>query len=139
MTNIDELGSGGSGSSLKADDLDGSEVTLTIQNYIIKEFDEKDHESGETYKKRKPIFSFEETEKTFVCNVTNLRAIGAVYGKEMDEWIGKPITLFPTVTSFGDKTVPCIRVRVLKESKGKPKFLKQSENPAAGLDDPIPF
>lgn len=137
MSSIDELAP--SSTSLKADDLDGDEVTLTIASYVVKEFDETDNKTGETYKRKKPIFSFEETEKTFVCNVTNARAIAAALGKEMDDWVGKKITLFPTVTSFGDKTVPCIRVRVLKAGGGKPKFLKQSENPGAGLDDEIPF
>jgi flagellar basal body rod protein FlgC len=138
MSSIDELAP--TSSSLKADDLDGDEVSLTIASYVVKEFDETDNKTGETYKRKKPIFSFEETEKTFVCNVTNARALAAAFGsREMDDWVGKKITLFPTVTSFGDKTVPCIRVRVLKEKGGKPKFLKPSENPAEGLDDEIPF
>lgn len=140
MTSIDELDS--ISNSLKAADLDGSEVTLKIKSYVIKEFDETSRD-GETYKAKKPIFSFEGTDKTFVCNKTNRNAIAYAYGKEMDDWIGKDITLFPTIVPFGDKQVEAIRVRVLKANKaGKPKFLTDHENPAHGmddLDDTIPF
>jgi hypothetical protein len=139
MTSIDELGGGG-GTTLKHDDLDGAEVTLTIAGYAVKEFDEKDMETGETYKKKKPILSFEETEKTLVCNVTNQRAIANGHGsREMDDWIGKEIILFPATTPFGNKEVPCIRVRVAVKPGAKPKFLKngpKDEHPfAPGNDD----
>lgn len=134
--NIDELSP--PSASFKADDLEGDEITLTIASYIIKEFEQEDKKTGEHYRQPKPIISFKETDKTLVCNKTNREAIAYGLGtKEMDEWVGKQITLFPTVTSFGNDTVPCIRVRVLKANKGKPKFLKQSENP--GPDDEIPF
>lgn len=140
MTSIDELSP--PSSSLKAGDLEGNEVTLTIAGYKIQEFDEVDNKTGQTYKARKPIFSFQETEKTFVCNVTNRRAIAESYGKEMDEWIGKPITLFPTMVPFGDKMVEALRVRIMRPATGKPKFLKDGAqhseiNPP--FDDTVPF
>ena len=140
--NIDELSP--PSASFKADDLEGDEVTLTIASYIIKEFEQEDKKTGEHYTQRKPIVSFKETDKTLVLNKTNRDAIAYGLGtKEMDEWVGKKITLFPTVTSFGNDTVPCIRIRVSKTAKAKPKFLKESENPGAdmatALDDEIPF
>lgn len=132
MTSIDELTP--PKNSLAAEDLDGDDVTLTIKGYEIKEF-QQTNDSGEKYIAKKPILSFEGTDKTFVCNVTNMKAIAYVYGKEIDSWIGKKITLFPTLVTFGNKEVPGIRVRVPKEGGGKPKFLQNQ----APLDDDIPF
>ena len=126
MTSIDELSP--PSNSLKAADLEGGEVTLTIDNYSVKEFSEEDKKTGDHYTVRKPIISFVESEKTFVCNKTNREAIAYAYGKEMDDWIGKPITLYPTIVPFGDKKVEAIRVRVLKASVGKPKFLKNRDD-----------
>jgi hypothetical protein len=143
MTSIDELSP--PSTSLKASDLEGNDVTLTIAGYDIKEFDETDNKTGQQYKSRKPIFSFQETEKTFVCNLTNRRTIAASYGKEMDEWIGKPITLFPTVVPFGDKMVEAVRVRIVKQAAGAPKFLKNGPKddhpfaPGNDLDSEVPF
>lgn len=141
MTSIDELSP--PSNSLKAADLDGDEVTLTIKNYTVKEFTEEDRKTGDTYYVKKPIFSFEETDKTFVCNKTNREAIAYAYGKEMDEWIGKTVALYPTIVPFGDKKVEAIRVRVVKAS-GKPKaFLKngpKDQHPfAPGNDDSPPY
>jgi len=134
MTSIDELAT--PSNSLKAEDLEGDEIALTIKSYIVREFDQE--RDGRHYMVKKPIFSFEGTDKTFVCNKTNMQAIAYAYGKEMDAWIGKQIVLFPTMVPFGDKMVEAIRVRVMKPGKGKPKFV-QSENPADGLDDSVPF
>ena len=131
MTSIDDLSP--PKNTLAAADLEGGEVTLTIKSYVVKEFNEEDKKTGDHYIVRKPIFSFEESEKSFVCNKTNREAIAYAYGKEMDDWIGKPITLFPTIVPFGDKKVEAIRVRVLKASAGKPKFLKN------GPKDDHPF
>lgn len=136
MTSIDDLAP--PSNSLKAADLDGSEVELTIASYEVKEFTEEDKKTGNTYTVRKPIFSFEETEKTFVCNKTNREAIAYVHGKEMDDWIGQKVTLYPTVVPFGDKMVEAIRVRVVKQGTSKPKFLKngpKDEHPFAPGND----
>lgn len=129
--NIDTLST--PSNRLKASDLDGSECMLTIKGYTIQEFEETSTKSGETYMARKPEISFEGTDKTFICNKTNREAIAYVYGKEMDDWIGKQITLYPTVVPFGDKNVEAIRVRVTKVGGAKPKFLQD------GPSDEIPF
>jgi hypothetical protein len=131
MTSVDELSP--PTNTLKASDLDGSEVTLTIAGYTVKEFNETDKKTGQAYTSKKAIFSFQETEKTFVCNKTNRTSIAYAYGKEMDDWVGKPITLYPTMVQFGNESVEAIRVRVVKPNTGKPKFLKN------GPKDQHPF
>ena len=70
----------------------------------------------------KPIVRFEETDKGFILNKTNARAIGLAYGNEMTGWTGKKITIYATTCeSFGEKNVPCVRVRPLNRFKGGSK------------------
>ena len=145
--NVDELAP--PSNSLKASDFEGNEATLTIKGYEVREFDQNDNKTGESYKVKKPIFSFHETEKTFVCNRTNLRTIAEVYGKEIDTWVGKKITLFPTMVPFGDKMVEAVRVRIITGDGGQPAFLSSNQGqrplePQGGsmakeLSDDIPF
>jgi hypothetical protein len=127
MVNINELSA--PSNSLKAADLEGAELELTIESYVVREFDQTDEKTGEQYKQKKPIFSFKGTDKTLVCNNTNREAIAYAYGPEMDDWVGKPITLYPTVVPFGHKNVEAIRVRVTKKATAKPKFLKDGAKP----------
>lgn len=106
-------------------DLAGKEVTLTITAVGVTEFKEKDG-----YVKKQPALSFQGTDKRLGLNVTNREAIKAAYGPETDNWIGKPLVLYPTTTPFGDDIVPCIRVRcVLEQATGLPA----SPSMAAGL------
>jgi hypothetical protein len=62
-------------------------------------------------KNKKPVIYFSNTEKAFVCNKTNGKAIAGMYGNKTEDWVGKKITLYPTTTSAGGETVDCIRVR----------------------------
>jgi hypothetical protein len=59
----------------------------------------------------KGVLFFEEFTRGFVLNRTNLKRIIDLHGKETDEWMGKQITLYPSETEFGGRTVDCIRVR----------------------------
>ena len=87
--------------SLKCEDLKGRRVTVEIEGYEVKKFDEGS----------KPILSFVGKEKTFVVNKTNAFSIELALGtKEMDEWVGRRITLKPDRTLFNKKMVDCIRV-----------------------------
>jgi hypothetical protein len=137
MVNVNELSP--PSNSLKAADLNGEEWEVTIQGYTVKEFDQESVETGESYKVKKPIFSFHETEKTLVCNKTNRDAIAYAYGDEMDDWIGKVIFLYPTMVPFGNKKVEAIRVRAVKASKPKLTRKTDERNPPPIGDDEIPF
>ena len=88
--------------SLKAADLQGREVTVTIGGWELKEFDDG----------RKLILKFLESDKTLVCNKTNANTIADLYGNDTDHWTGNKITLFPAQTDFQGKQVPCIRVKI---------------------------
>ena len=91
---------------VKADDLDGRDVTKTIKSVTM---DELTMSGGK--KKTSPVIRFSDAEKKLVINKTNAKIIAGMYGNETDNWVGKKITMFPTETTFGAETVPCIRIR----------------------------
>ena len=61
----------------------------------------------------KPVIHFVESGvRPLALNKTNGAAIVSLYGTpKVSEWVGKRITLYPTVTTFGKDTVECIRIR----------------------------
>jgi hypothetical protein len=67
----------------------------------------------------KPVIFFKGAQKGFALNKTNGKAISGMYGPKTEGWIGKPIALYATTTTFGSDTVECIRVRPTVPS-GKP-------------------
>lgn len=67
-----------------------------------------------TKKDKKPIIYFNRTDKGLAGNKTNCKIIAKLYGNDTRDWIGKPITLYATKTSFGSEQVDCIRVRPQK-------------------------
>lgn len=62
----------------------------------------------------KGVLLFEEFDRGMVLNRTNLKRIVEIHGAETDDWVGKKITLYPSETEFGGRTVDCIRVRQKK-------------------------
>tara|TARA_R110000803_G_scaffold6270_3_gene20361 strand:- start:1 stop:387 length:387 start_codon:yes stop_codon:yes gene_type:complete len=90
------------GKSLKAADLKGQEVGVTIQGYKVVEYDDG----------KKIVLSFQESDQTFVCNKTNAKTIADMLGTDLDMWSGQQITIFPTQTDFQRKQVACIRVKL---------------------------
>jgi hypothetical protein len=94
---------------LYAYDLKGRDVTLTIERVTQGKLTGTGGKSS-----KKPVVYFREgTEKKgLALNITNARTIAGMYGGfEVEKWIGKRITLFPTTTTFGSNTVECIRIR----------------------------
>lgn len=50
--------------------------------------------------------------KPMVLNKTNCKTIEKIYGTgDIEEWIGKKITVFSTTTRFARDIVPCLRIR----------------------------
>lgn len=87
---------------LKAEDLGGREVPVTIDGVKVIKLNDKD----------KLFVSFTGKEKGLVLNKTNMAVIGKQYGDDYNSWPGNPIMLYPTTTDFEGRTVDCIRVRV---------------------------
>lgn len=86
---------------IKASDLRGQDVQVVISNVTMEDIG-GDH---------KPVLHFQGKERGMVLNKTNSNVITDVYGDETNEWIGKPITIYPTRTDFQGKMVDAIRVR----------------------------
>ncbi len=85
----------------KATDLEGRPVKFIMDRVEMEDIG-GDH---------KPILFFQGKDKGLVLNKTNSNNISAAYGDDTDGWAGKEIVLYPAMTDFQGKTVPCIRVR----------------------------
>ena len=88
------------GRFMKAADFKGAKVTLTIASVKIEEL------IGDKGPQIKGIISFDRTEKSLAINKTNGICFKEMFGKKVQEWIGRRVTLFPG-THDGE---PCIRV-----------------------------
>lgn len=102
--NIDEIYSG-SNKYLRAADLQGNRVVVTISDYTIEEM--KSDEGN----KKQVVLHFDGKEKVLGLNKTNAERIAAHVGsKNPDDWIGCKIKLYPSKTQFQGREVDCIRV-----------------------------
>jgi hypothetical protein len=72
---------------LKAADLDGKSLKVTISACDLVEFDN----DGE--KETKPCLSLQGKDKNVVCNATSVMTLGNAYGFDSDGWIDKEIGL----------------------------------------------
>jgi hypothetical protein len=139
---------------VQAADLKPGGVTVTMNTMRMEEVGQG------ADKKTKPVLYFKNASKAMVLNATNDETIGNLFGDDDREWNGQKITLYPTTTTFGGKTVPCIRVRAVdgdkgaaaaaeeesedpapkpKKSKSKPMPAKDDTDISDDLDDSIPF
>lgn len=115
---------------LKADDLQGREVPVTIAKYALEKLGEE----------QKLVIYFAGKEKGMVCNRTNADRIAHYYGDDLDHWIGKAVILGTELVSFQGKTTEGLRV------KGRPQPAEagaQAGGAAAAStfvpDETIPF
>lgn len=88
------------GRFLKAGSFEGRKVALTIKDVNVEELE------GETGPKKKATIAFVETDMQLVACKTNGLCIKAMFGAELSNWIGKKVTLFPSLWNGED----CIRV-----------------------------
>lgn len=88
------------GRFLKAGEFKGKKPTLIITEVEIKEL------IGDKGPQIKGVISFKETEKKLALNKTNGICLKAMYGRKVQDWIGKRVTLFAGIWN-GEE---CIRV-----------------------------
>lgn len=106
---------------LKAANLEGKDVTLTIADVRMEKLKRVDGTSD-----NKPIVYFEEMKtrtgddaKVLVLGKTTAMQVAASHGKKTQGWKGKRITLYPAkVQAFG-KTTDAIRIRIPDERRSK--------------------
>lgn len=87
---------------LKASDLQGRTVRVTISNVVVEKIGDD----------QRPVLYFQGKEKGVVLNKTNANTIANTYGPETDGWLGAPIELFSAMVDFAGKMTEAIRVRV---------------------------
>jgi hypothetical protein len=88
------------GRFIKASDLKGKNVTLTIASVDLEELE------GDKGKQIKGVVGFEKTEKQLALNKTNGICLKEMFGKKVQGWVGKRVTLMPSTWNGDD----CIRV-----------------------------
>jgi len=89
---------------LKTADLDGHEVTVTIERVAV--------EAAGKRQQSKPVLYFVGKKKGLILNRTNADAIAAIVGSTKTEaWAGKTIRLFVTETQFQGRPIPAIRIK----------------------------
>lgn len=88
------------GRFIKAGDFKGKNVTLTIASVRIEEL------VGDKGPQIKGVIGFEKTDKQIALNKTNGICLKAMFGRLVQEWIGKRVTFFAS-TWDGE---PAIRV-----------------------------
>lgn len=86
-------------------DLQGDTV-VTITGVVKKKI-----KNAQEKEEHKPILSLEGYQKKWVCNVTNCTMIANMYGKHVEKWAGKRVTIYPTQTQAFGSMKDCIRVR----------------------------
>lgn len=110
--------SGNESKYLKAADLQGKRIKVTVSSVELVEFD--DDEKG---KHKKPVVRMSGKEKKLVLNATSVQDMINAYGKDSDGWAGKEIVL-------STKFYPAF---------GREGIVVTPEIPAAEFDDKIPF
>lgn len=104
-TDFDEMYEG---RFLKAGLFKGRDVTLTIVNVEVEALEQ---EKGGA--RKRGILYFRETDKGLVLNRTNGECLKALFGRNLTEWVGKRVTLFPAEyrNNFDPDATHAIRVR----------------------------
>lgn len=133
------------GSFLKTEDLQGRQIPVTIESVGLEDV------KGEHGMERKLVAHFTGKDKGLILNMTNCELIEQIAGTdEYEEWPGTRIVLYPTTTKFGNKTVPCLRIkqaangngarRVAPRPEPEPEPAPEAYAPMEPLtDDDIPF
>lgn len=89
--------------------LQGKDTTVTIDRVEGGEI--VTMEGKKPGKKKLPMCFFVGKKLPLGLNTTNANTITALYGPHVEDWRGKKVTLYPTTTSVGGETKPCIRIR----------------------------
>jgi len=103
------------------------DVTVTIASVEIAHLEGEDP---------KPALSFKGKDKQLLLNKTNAATLVDAYGDEMDNWIGKPITIFRMMVTFQGQPVPALRVRIPPQQQMPPQ---QAASMAAQAPSEAPF
>ena len=91
---------------LKATDLGGKEITVTIDRV------ESDTFENDGRRQVKPVIHFRESGiKPLVSNETNFLMVAAACGKDTNTWPGKQVTLYADLVPFKGSVTEAVRIR----------------------------
>ena len=126
---------------LKADDLQGREVRVTMANVELEKIGDDN----------KPVLYFKGKDKGVVLNKTNANTISVAYGDDTEDWYDQPLILFSVMVDFQGKVAPAIRCRAPTAKDNKQAAPQRQADPISSgpaprqapavemLDDEIPF
>lgn len=75
--------------------------------------------TGTGGKKEECTVAHLKNQKPFILNSTNQKSIAKLYGPFIEDWAGKPITLFASTTKLAGDTVECLRIRPVVAKRQK--------------------
>lgn len=121
---------------LKASDLNGGKVLVTIKDCIVETLGED----------RRPVLYFSGKEKGVVLNKTNATNISDAYGPDTEDWTGRKVVLYVADVDFQGRSMEAIRIRKPRDNElnGGSEAAKEATVPprfegAAIGDDDVPF
>jgi len=121
------------GSFLKTEDLLGKPIRVVVEEVVFQDL--KSDQGIE----RKLVAKFAGKDKGLVLNLTNCESMTQITGTDdYEQWPGHTVILYPATTKFGNKTVPCLRIRAIVASQPAPPP-PPVEEVAELTDDDIPF
>lgn len=110
---------------------EGEDLTVTI------DFVQSEEVTGTNGKKEICSVAHIKGNKPWILNMTNQKTISRLYGPYIEDWQGKPVTLYASTTKLAGEMVECIRVRPQVAPQRKApisaeRFKKALESVAAG-------
>lgn len=86
--------------------LEGSDLTVSIDRVV------RELVTGDGGKKEECTVAYLTNQKPLILNRTNSKIITKLYNSPyIEDWAGKKITLYPTVTKVAGEMVECLRIR----------------------------
>lgn len=92
---------------------EGQDLTVTIESV------RRDVVTGTGGKKEECTIAYLKGQKPFILNNTNSKSIAKLYGPYIEDWAGKPITLYASTTKLAGDTVECLRIRPVVAKRQK--------------------
>jgi len=95
---------------------EGEDLTVKI-DYVVREMI-----TGTGGKKEECTVAHLVAQKPFILNATNSKSIARLYGPYIEDWAGKPITIYASTTKLAGDTVECLRIRPTVTRRQPPKI-----------------
>lgn len=92
---------------------EGQDLTVVIESVC------RDVVTGTGGKKEECTIAYLKGQKPFILNNTNSKSIAKLYGPYIEDWAGKPITVFASTTKLAGDTVECLRIRPVVAKRQK--------------------